>query len=170
MSITYKHYHFYSFNPLLVQLPGETWGRPRLIPILQVSIHSWSSYQEKHHEKPTFPFATKGFNPLLVQLPGETVKLLGTDNRSLRFNPLLVQLPGETVQKIGGLCTTQVSIHSWSSYQEKPASSLNISPSISVSIHSWSSYQEKPLHGARMRKMTKVSIHSWSSYQEKQQA
>ena len=46
---------------------------------------------------------------------------------------------GKSVQNI------RVSIHSWSSYQEKLNYSKFDYDLDSVSIHSWSSYQEKPL-------------------------
>ena len=39
---------------------------------------------------------------------------------------------------------------------------------VKVSIHSWSSYQEKLIRkGTNIKGFWNVSIHSWSSYQEK---
>ena len=87
-----------------------------------------------------------------------------------------------------------VSIHSWSSYQEKHYNDIPRAGNKVVSIHSWSSYQEKHLTwkdlssgqgwfqstpglvtrrnhvlSTSAAEISSVSIHSWSSYQEKRE-
>ncbi len=61
--------------------------------------------------------------------------------------PGLVTRRNVPVAASGGLYLI-VSIHSWSSYQEKRKGAHKVNQAQSVSIHSWSSYQEKRLRGS----------------------
>ena len=132
----------------------------------KVSIHSWSSYQEKRQhgmaatgaeEFQSTPGLVTRRNPQLqsrlkVYSVFQSTPGLVTRRNAINtfnpltipcFNPLLVQLPGETKNPTTDYQGIYVSIHSWSSYQEKQLQQIPISFKALVSIHSWSSYQEK---------------------------
>ncbi len=126
-----KGYDILGFNPLLVQLPGETLDYDSGdFEYITVSIHSWSSYQEKPigapRKVPCFAFqSTPGLvtrRNFLSQVrwpvtcefqstPGlvtrRNLSMVKGKFGTVCFNPLLVQLPGETFHRRMGPKTRQ---------------------------------------------------------------
>ena len=121
--VKYQIYPNLRFNPLLVQLPGETCRLLLHKSHDGVSIHSWSSYQEKP-EKTGKLIEGGGFQstPGLVTRRNEKTLLNPLKKVEFQSTPGLVTRRNTNLSS-GEQRRTLVSIHSWSSYQEKLSTS-----------------------------------------------